>query len=82
MEPVAQPGAKTFDFRLSRNFTFADKVSLEATIDIFNVLNWANWTTDQTQPVTKTGALNPAFGALDLPDNKTREVQFGLRLRF
>ena len=77
-----QPGAKTCDFRLSRNFNIYKKLEVETSLDIYNLFNWANWTTSQTTPLSSTGVANAHFGALDIADNQTREVQFGVRLKF
>jgi len=84
-----QPSEKTFDLRVSRQFRITRAFSLEGTIDIYNVFNWANQYTAQTTYATtkdpNTGVisgLNPYFGAIDRPDNRSREVQFTLKARF
>ncbi len=85
---LRQPCSRTFDLRFSREFPITGRVSLDASIDIYNVLNWANWSTSQTQPLQATSSsdltpvANPNFGKLDVADANTREVQFGLRLKF
>lgn len=72
-----QPARKTLDLRLNRDFKFASRFSVEAFVDIFNVLNWAN------QRTTITGGQPTAdFGFINLPDRNTREVQLGVRARF
>jgi hypothetical protein len=76
-----QPSEKTFDLRVARDFKVTKKVSLEGTIDVFNVFNFANQYTSQTGYTTASG-INPNFGAIDRPDNRTREVQFTLKARF
>jgi hypothetical protein len=48
---------------------------------VFNVFNFANQYTSQTGYTTASG-INPNFGAIDRPDNRTREVQFTLKARF
>jgi len=77
-----QPNEKTFDLRVSRPFRVSRALSLEGTIDIYNVFNWANQYTRQTQYTLSSGGLNPNFGAVDSPDNRSREVQFTLKARF
>jgi len=84
-----QPNEKTFDLRISRPFRVSRALSLEGTIDIYNVFNWANQYTSQTTYATtkdpNTGVisgLNANFGAIDRPDNRSREVQFTLKARF
>ncbi len=76
-----QPNEKTFDLRFSRQFQVARGFSLEAIFDIYNAFNWANQYTRQTQYTIATGQ-NPNFGAIDSPDNRTREAQFTLKARF
>ena len=71
-----QPSVKTFDLRFTRAFKFTRKMELELDADIFNVLNWANWTTSNTQ------YTNANFGTLNLQDRITREVQLGARFKF
>jgi len=81
-----QPSVKTLDLRLDRNFTITRTFQVEAFLDVFNVLNWAN------QRTTRTSATqgNPTVGFvpvadykyIDLPDRNTREVQLGVRVKF
>jgi hypothetical protein len=77
-----QPSEKTFDLRIAREFRVARSFSLEGTIDIYNAFNWANQYTRQTQYTLASGSVNPYFGAIDTPDNHSREVQFTLKARF
>ncbi len=77
-----QPNEKTFDLRISRQFRLTRGFSLEGTLDIYNAFNWANQYTRQTQYTTSSGSLNPNFGAIDSPDNRSREAQFTLKARF
>ncbi|WP_243316234.1 TonB-dependent receptor [Geothrix paludis] len=81
-----QPAAKTFDLRLSRTFKVARKASLQGILDVFNVFNWANQYTSQTtyakNSATYPDSYSAIFGAIDRPDNRTREVQFTLKFRF
>ncbi|MDP2875429.1 MAG: carboxypeptidase regulatory-like domain-containing protein [Holophaga sp.] len=77
-----QPREKTFDLRVSRNFRLTKRFSIEGTIDVYNLFNWANQYSSQTTYALSGGALNPDFMALNRPDNRTREVQFTLKTRF
>jgi hypothetical protein len=72
-----QPSVKTLDLRLNRNFAITKKLQAEAFMDVFNVMNWANQRTGIT-----TGQPTSDFGAINLPDRNTREVQLGVRARF
>lgn len=77
-----QPSEKTCDLRISRTFRIRRSWSLEGIVDVYNVFNWANQYTRQTQYTDNAGVLNPYYGAIDSPDNRTREVQFTLKVRF
>jgi hypothetical protein len=77
-----QPSEKSFDLRISRQFRFTRAFSLEGTMDVFNAFNWANQYSRQTTYTTSSGVLNPYYGAIDQPDNRTREIQFTLKARF
>jgi hypothetical protein len=79
-----QPSEKTFDLRVSRKFRFTKRFAIEGTVDVFNVFNWANQYTSQTNYTTDNAntVLNANFGALDRPDNRTREFQLTLKTWF
>jgi hypothetical protein len=72
-----QPSVKTLDLRLDRDFAITPKFHVDAFMDVFNVLNWANMRTSIT-----TGQPTTDFGFINLPDRNTREVQFGVRAKF
>ncbi len=89
-----QPASKSSNLRFTRAWKFGSKLEIEGNIDIFNVLNWANFTTNQygalkmvavtppTVPPTQIPVPNTAFGSLNTQDTSTREVQFGVRFRY
>lgn len=78
-----QPGVRTLDARFSRDFKFSNRFRLETFIDVFNVMNWANFRTDLTAVGTSpTGTQFTDLGNLNVPDRNTREIQFGARFRF
>lgn len=79
-----QPDQKTLDLRLSRAFKLYQKMEIEGSIDIFNFFNWSSPQVRDTEQVaiTGTGAPNAAFQKIAGVDYSTREVQFGIRLRF
>lgn len=77
-----QPHQKTFDLRIARTFRITQGFSVEGIVDVYNAFNWANQWSRQTQYTLSDGSLNPNFGALDMPDNRTREVQFTVKARF
>ena len=65
------------DLRLTRNFEITKRFQVETFMDVFNVLDWLNQRTNITgrQPTAD-------FGYINLPDRNTREVQFGVRVKF
>ncbi len=80
-----QPSTKTFDLRLDRAFKVTKGLALEAIVDIYNVFNWSKmWTNQNTYAASPTdrGSYADTFGKLNMPDSKTREVQFTLKARF
>lgn len=78
-----QPGVKTLDLRISRDFRFTKRFALETFIDVFNVFNWANFRTTQNNYASSaTGTPFNDFGWLNVADRNTREVQFGARFKF
>jgi hypothetical protein len=79
-----QPDTKTMDMRLSRAFTIFRDIAVEGSIDVFNVFNWANQEVRDTEQVATTGAgaINPNFQRIAGRDFRTREVQFGVRVKF
>ncbi|MBI3132616.1 MAG: TonB-dependent receptor [Acidobacteria bacterium] len=79
-----QPDTRAMDLRLSREFIIWRKVSIEGAIDVFNVFNWSNQEVRDTEQVatTSAGALNPNFQKIAGRDFNTREVQFGVRVKF
>ncbi|MBK8792337.1 MAG: hypothetical protein IPN59_04125 [Holophaga sp.] len=71
--------------RISRNFRIAKHFSLEGIIDVYNVFNWANqWISSSNRSFSTgpTSAKFVNFAQVDMPDQKTREVQFTLKARF
>jgi hypothetical protein len=72
-----QPSVKTLDLRLDRKFEVTKKFQVEAFADVFNVLNWANQRTN-----INTGQPTTDFGFINLADQKSREVQLGVRAKF
>ena len=76
-----QPSTKQFDLRLTRPFKVGKSLELEASIDVFNVFNWANQTTTLQTAQNASGPITD-FGFINTPDRNTREAQFAIRARF
>ena len=86
-----QPDTKTMDLRISREFTIWRAVRIEGAIDVFNVFNWANQEIRDTEQVaTRSQTIggipsivpNSNFQKVAGRDFNTREVQFGVRVKF
>ena len=77
---LRQPGYTQFDVRLSRNFKVYGKFEVEGIIDIYNVLNKADFSVPSPNGYIVT---NAAFGQLAAVNkDKTRELQLGVRVKF
>ncbi len=71
---------KSLDVRVSRKFNVTERVSLEAMIEGFNVLNRTNF--QLPNGTIGTGVMPlPSFGRPTAADNP-RQIQFGLRVGF
>ncbi|GLH71671.1 cell envelope biogenesis protein OmpA [Geothrix limicola] len=78
-----QLSMRTLDARFSRDFEITKRFRVETFADIFNVFNWANQrTTSTTYASSPTGTPFSDFGYTNVPDRKTREIQFGVRAKF
>jgi len=77
---LRQPSYTQFDVRLSRNFKVYGKVEVEGIIDIYNLLNKAEFSVPSPNGYITT---NAAFGQLGgVSKDKTREMQLGIRVKF
>ncbi|WP_243288004.1 TonB-dependent receptor [Geothrix terrae] len=77
---LRQPGYTQFDLRLSRNFKIYGKFEIEGILDIYNVLNKADYSVRSPNGYILS---NAEFGQLGtVAKDKTREVQLGVRAKF
>ncbi|WLT30465.1 carboxypeptidase-like regulatory domain-containing protein [Geothrix sp. PMB-07] len=83
---LRQPGYTQFDVRLSRNFKVYGKVEVEGIVDIYNLLNKAEFSVPSPAGYTintSAGLPNGAFGQLGgVNKDRTRELQLGIRVKF
>jgi hypothetical protein len=81
-----QPSFTQIDLRLSRAFKLYNKLQIEGILDVYNVLNKADFTVPSpngSYANTTAGLANPAFGQLAAVDkNHTREMQLGIKIKF
>ncbi len=77
---MRQPSSKSLNFKFARSFRLSRTLKLDGAMEIYNPFNWANQTTSLTS-VDNPSASAP-FGAINVTDKRSREVQFGVRLKF
>ncbi|MBL8139905.1 MAG: hypothetical protein JNM38_02250, partial [Acidobacteria bacterium] len=70
------PGLMSWDFSIFKNFEPKPGYRLQARIEMFNVLNRANY----ANPASALGAAN--FGTISSTSGLPRNVQFGLKFLF
>ncbi|HEU4597726.1 MAG TPA: TonB-dependent receptor, partial [Pyrinomonadaceae bacterium] len=70
----------SLDLRLSRRFSFGERMNLETIVEGFNVLNRANLQLPNN--IFGTGSTPGASFGLPTAADNPRQVQFGLRLNF
>jgi hypothetical protein len=77
---LRQPSYTQIDLRLSRNFKVYGKVNIEGIIDIYNLLNKAEFSVPSPNGYIIT---NAAFGQLGgVNKDRTRELQLGVRIKY
>ena len=82
---VPGPGLATWDFSVLKNTTIHERLQLQFRLEIFNLLNRANFNTPNLivfTPPTATNAsgLSGTAGAITGTSTTARQVQFGLKL--
>lgn len=81
---LRQADERTVDLRLSRAFGVWRTLEVEGIVDVFNLFNWASQTvnTNEQFATNAAGVADSTFGQVGGRDFNTREVQFGVRLKF
>ncbi len=82
---VPGPGLATWDFSVLKNTTIHERLQLQFRLEIFNLLNRANFNTPNlivfTPPTaTNTTGLSGTAGAITGTSTTARQIQFGLKL--
>ncbi|HJV91276.1 MAG TPA: TonB-dependent receptor [Holophagaceae bacterium] len=77
---MRQPSSRSLNFKFSREWRLRKDLRLDGAMEVYNPFNWANQTTN-LYSVDNPSATAP-FGAINVTDKRSREVQFGLRLKF
>lgn len=81
------PGLATWDFSVLKDTTIHERLNLQFRAEIFNLLNRANFNTPNLIVFTPPTAANPTglsgtAGAITSTSTTSRQVQFGLKLRW
>ena len=84
-DTVAGPGLGTWDFSVLKNTAIHERAQLQFRLEIFNLLNRANFNTPNLITFTPPTGTNPTgvsgtAGAITSTSTTARQLQFGLKL--
>ena len=77
------PGLATWDFSVLKDTPVRERLSLQFRVEIFDILDRANFNTPNLILATLSGTTpvaNPAAGAVTSTSTTSRQIQFGLKL--
>jgi hypothetical protein len=75
------PGLATWDLSTMKTFVIRERMNLQFRAEFFNVLNRANFNQPNAVVFTPTG-VSPTAGLITSTATTSRQIQFGLKLRF
>ena len=75
------PGLATWDFSVLKDTRIRERLSLQFRAELFNLLNRANFNTPNLIVFTPSGVSGTA-GAITSTSTTSRQVQFGLKLKW
>ena len=75
------PGLATWDFSILKDTRIREKLNLQFRAEVFNVLNRANFNLPNAVVLTPSG-VSPTAGQITSTSTTSRQVQFGLKLRW
>jgi hypothetical protein len=75
------PGLATWDFSVLKDTQIRERLNLQFRAEIFNLLNRANFNLPNAVVFTPSG-VSPTAGAITSTSTTSRQVQFGLKLRW
>ena len=78
-DTLTGPGLATWDFSAFKDTRIHERMNLEFRVEIFNLLNRANFNTPNAIVFTPTG-VSPSAGVITSTSTTSRQVQFGLKL--
>ncbi len=76
------PGLADLDFSLFKNEQISEKLSLQFRAEFFNVLNRANFGIPGLVVLNRDGTVSPSAGLITATATPSRQIQFGLKLRW
>ena len=75
------PGLATLDLSLLKDIRIRERLNLQFRAELFNILNRANFNTPNAIVFTPTG-VSPTAGVITSTSTTSRQIQFGLKLRW
>jgi hypothetical protein len=75
------PGLATLDFSVFKDTRIRERLNLQFRAEFFNILNRANFNTPNAITFTPTG-VSPTVGVITSTATTSRQIQFGLKLRW
>ncbi|HUI43850.1 MAG TPA: carboxypeptidase regulatory-like domain-containing protein, partial [Terriglobia bacterium] len=75
------PGLATWDLSFLKDTPLRERLNLQFRAELFNLLNRANFNTPNAIAFTPTG-ISPTAGVITSTSTSSRQVQFGLKLRW
>jgi hypothetical protein len=75
------PGLATLDFSVFKDTRIRERLNLQFRAEFFNILNRANFNTPNALTFTPTG-VSPTAGVITSTATTSRQIQFGLKLRW
>ena len=75
------PGLATWDFSFMKDTRIRERLNLQFRAEFFNILNRANFNTPNAIIFTPTG-VSPTAGLITSTSTTSRQIQFGLKLRW
>jgi hypothetical protein len=79
---LISPGLETVDLSLFKNVELGKGNRIQVRIEVFNLLNRANFGSPNTTVITTTGAFDPAAGQITATRTPARQVQLGFKWMF
>ncbi len=73
------PGLATLDLSLLKDTRIRERLNVQFRVEIFNILNKANFNTPNALTFTPTG-VSPTAGVITSTSTTSRQMQFGVKL--